>query len=177
MPWTMTNFRLLWLPTSGKQSYWAGSKGQCLDREQRPTSWVNTTEAGGQAECNSVCSWHKAQVIKRQMAVPGPDWHFLALCTSTASSGHHQWLRKHMWTDRRNSGERSRGAWWLLKMTFKGTEKRNGWQEMRSLPRRSAGGHSGWKKAAGLSVTALLLSSLPSSQYPKDEDLYIKTRD
>lgn len=124
MPWTMTNFRLLWLPTSGKQSYWAGSKGQCLDREQRPTSWVNTTEAGGQEECNSVCSWHKAQVIKRQMAVAGPDWHFLALCTSTASSGHHQWLRKHMWTDRRNSGERSRGAWWLLKMTFKGTEKK-----------------------------------------------------
>lgn len=50
-------------------------------------------------------------------------------------------------------------------------------QEMKSLPRRGAGGGQWLTELHWPLRHILLLSSLPSSQHPKDEDLYVKTRD
>lgn len=61
---------------------------------------------------------------------------------------------------------------------YKRTETRKGTGEKNYQGKGSQEDNRGWKKATGpYTITFLLLSSPPSSQYPKDEDLYVKTSD
>lgn len=55
----------------------------------------------------------------------------------------------HMDWQRRNSGERSRGAWWLLKINFKRTKTRRGNGREKPPGKGSEKDNRGWKKAAG----------------------------